>query len=225
MYPHRIRLRGPWECEPLARMPASAEPLPPRCRLILPCRWRDGLGEFAGRVRFRRRFGLPRTLDAFERIWLTFAGIEDRALFHLNGELLGQQDQANEPCEFEVTRLLRTRNELVVDVEAASGDGGLWGEVVLEIRCTAFLRGIQLWPIETAGTLRLRLSGQVVGLADRPLDLYVLVDGRSVLYATVEAGQVFEATSDEIPGGPQIREARLELVNGGVIWDHRMHTF
>src|SRR5687767_15758269 len=38
MYPHRIRLRGPWECEPLARRGPAEGPLPPPRRLSLPCR-------------------------------------------------------------------------------------------------------------------------------------------------------------------------------------------
>ena len=49
MYPHRIRLRGPWECEPLAR--AGGGPLPPPCRITMPCRWGEaGLADFAGRL-------------------------------------------------------------------------------------------------------------------------------------------------------------------------------
>ena len=52
MYPHRIRLRGPWECEPLARAEGADMPLPPPCRMTMPCRWSaGGLAEFAGRVR------------------------------------------------------------------------------------------------------------------------------------------------------------------------------
>ena len=35
MYPHRIRLRGPWDCEPLS---GAAGPL----RMNLPCRWAEG---------------------------------------------------------------------------------------------------------------------------------------------------------------------------------------
>ena len=69
MYPHRIRLRGPWQCEPLARAIQHADghvemvpqDLPPPCPMIMPCRWGESsLGDFAGRVRFRRRFGVPR---------------------------------------------------------------------------------------------------------------------------------------------------------------------
>src|SRR5689334_11433430 len=118
IYPHRIRLRGPWQCEPLERLQLpkprgeSSSPAgdphqpdaPARARLLgnprgsqsltprleshvtpprtvrMPCRWRDaGLGDFAGRVRFSRNFGYPGQIDSWERVWLTFAGIEGRA--------------------------------------------------------------------------------------------------------------------------------------------------
>src|SRR2546426_27142 len=125
MYPHQIRLRGPWECEPLARavehagdIEMVAQDLPAPCRITLPCRWREtALADFAGRVRLRRRFGRPRQLDAYEQVWLTFGGAEARAAVSLNNRFLGQQVRPCEPFEFEVTDLLRERNELVVDVE------------------------------------------------------------------------------------------------------------
>jgi beta-galactosidase/beta-glucuronidase len=136
MYPHRIRLRGPWECEPLARLGADdrAEP-PPARRMTMPCRWGEaGLADFAGRVRFRRRFGYPGRIDSHERVWLTFAGIEAVAEVRLNDHFLGRREGKDGPFEFEVTPLLQARNELIVDVEAASDRGGLWGEVALEVR-------------------------------------------------------------------------------------------
>ena len=46
MYPHRIRLRGPWECQPLARAGDVPEPSRPPFRVTMPCRWREaGLGD------------------------------------------------------------------------------------------------------------------------------------------------------------------------------------
>jgi len=84
MYPHRIRLRGPWECEPLARFVVSADgrketstvDLPASRKMTMPCRWSEGgLKNFSGRVRFRRHFGYPGRIDENERVWLTFAGI------------------------------------------------------------------------------------------------------------------------------------------------------
>ena len=141
MYPHRIRLRGPWECEPIVRMVRHADgrveslpgPVPAARRMTMPCRWSEGgLVDFTGRVRFRRHFGYPGRIDAHERIWLTFAGIEGTADVHLNGHFLGQPQQA--PFECDVSNLLQARNHLEVLVEALTASGGIWGEVALEIR-------------------------------------------------------------------------------------------
>src|SRR5262249_48078031 len=121
MYPHRIRLRGPWECEPLAwypsRAPAGAQ-VPPPPRMKRPCHWNEGgLPGFAGRARFRRRFGYPGRIDTHERVWLTFAAVADTAEVRLNGTFLGTGGREQLPFEFEVTALLQDRNEMVVDVE------------------------------------------------------------------------------------------------------------
>ena len=223
-YPHRIRLRGPWDCEPLERrLPGAALPSP--LRMILPCRWTDGgLKDFSGRVRFRRRFGYPGQIDAYERVWLTLAGVSDHAEVQLNGAALGLC-AGEGPFESEVTRLLRPRNELIVDVEGPADRGGLWGETALEVRCTAFLRDVHLW-VEAGG---LHASGVVVGEAERPLDLYVLLDGATVAYTPIAAapeGTPFHIIAER--SQPDVRRqdgtvgetvlAQVDLVNGAVVW-------
>jgi hypothetical protein len=212
VYPHRIRLRGPWECEPLARVDGG--PLPPPCRVTMPCRWGAPLPGFTGRVRFRRRFGYPGRIDAYERVWLTFGGVEGSAEAWLNGERLGRHEGPG-PFAFEVTHLLGARNELTVEVEAAGGDGGLWGEVALEVRCTAYLRGVRVW---TEGE-RLHAAGEVVGTAERPLDLYVIRGRATAAYATAEAapeGRPFHLVAEGVSG--EMGEVRVELVNGATVW-------
>jgi hypothetical protein len=77
-----------------------------------------------GRIRFRRRFGKPRTLDDSETVWLVgeaAAGAEVR----LNGELLGESDGR---FAFEVTNRLALRNEIAI---TATGD---IGPVAVEVR-------------------------------------------------------------------------------------------
>jgi beta-galactosidase/beta-glucuronidase len=142
MYPHRIRLRGPWECEPLARFVIGADGrkeeiatnLPAPRKMTMPCRWSEGgLNDFSGRVRFRRHFGYPGRIDDNERVWLTFAGVEEKAEIWLNGQFLGRQEDAG-MFEFDVTKILDVRNDLRVEVEGESETGGLWGDVALEIR-------------------------------------------------------------------------------------------
>lgn len=228
MYPHRIRLRGPWECEPLLRRGENAnEPLPSALRMMVPCRWSEGgLLRFTGRVRFRRSFGYPGRIDIYERVWLTVADIGGVGDVRLNNHSLGHIDAA---AEFEVTSLLRPRNELVVDLEGAAEDGGLSGEVALEVRCTAFLRALRRSAILKEDRVELRVTGQVAGVADRQLELYLLLDRSVVGYQLVTAkpeGQPFEIIVPDVPmincrgpdGRIQVIPVQVDLVNGAVVW-------
>jgi hypothetical protein len=236
MYPHRIRLRGPYSFEPLARAPGEStveqqEALPPAGRMIMPARWGEGgLRGFAGRVLFSRRFGYPGQIDPEERVWLTFAGLEGQAEVRLNGQILGKRDGVLGPFEFEVTPLLQVRNALQVEVEARADSGGLWGDVALEIRRTAYLRPVRLWATRSGDLADLHVAGEVVGTCARPLDLYVLLDNATVGYTTVTAdpaGAAFHIVAEgltrdswqrggEGPAGPH--EVRVELIDGATVW-------
>jgi hypothetical protein len=191
-YPHRIRLRDPWERQAQA-----------------------------GRVRFRRRFGYPGRIDAEERVWLTFAGIAGVAAVELNGTELGRHEGID-PFEFEATALLRPRNEVIVDVEGIDEPGVSWGEVALEVRRTAFLRGVRVERIGAGNTFDLHTTGQVVGVSERPLDLYVVLDRSTVGYATITpspAGEPFHLVAEKLTRlsvpGPIVK---IDLVDGAVIW-------
>jgi hypothetical protein len=202
MYPHRIRLRGPWECEPL-----TGDPPPPARRMTLPCRWADGgLADYAGRVRFRRRFGSPTNLDPGERVWLTFGGVEGNWTASLNGVVLGDGP------EFEVTSLLQPRNELIVEIDGPA-TGGLWGEVAMEVRRTAVLRNVRFSFTDS----RLVTEGEIAGSAERPLEVYVVLDRSTVAYGTCLAGTSFRLTSEglTITGTHFVR---VELVDGATVW-------
>jgi hypothetical protein len=214
MYPHRIRLRGPWEVE---SPPGSA---PVRVN------WGErGLTGFAGRVRFRRRFGVPRQIDRHERVWLTGSAMGP-AEVRLNDVPCGRHDRPGMLFEFEVPVSLRDRNELVIEVEAESPNGGLIGEVALEIRCTAYLRGVDAAIRPANGGVALSVTGEVVGECERPLDLYVLLNDRNVAYQTVAAraaGEPFDVRLDPsalIPDylGAADNRVRVELVNGATVW-------
>jgi beta-galactosidase/beta-glucuronidase len=199
--------------------------------MTMPCRWSaGGLSDFTGRVRFRRRFGYPGRLDAIDRVWLTFAGVEGVALVWLNGQFLGRREGALGPFEFEVTPLLQARNKLMVEVESPTVDGGLWGEVAMEVRPTAFLRPVRLWATLAGEYADLHVAGEVVGTCDRPLELYVLLDGATVVYTTLEAapaGQAFHVVAEGLDkdrwqprgeGAAGLHEVRIELVNGATVW-------
>jgi hypothetical protein len=194
----------------------------------MPARWgAAGLADFAGKVRFCRRFGYPGRLDEIERVWLTFAGVAGTAEMVLNGQFLGRHDGEAGPCDFEITPLLQPRNELVVEVDAPADDGGLWGEVALEVRRTAFLRSVRVWATGPGEASNLHVAGEVIGTCERPLDLYVLLDNATVAYTTVEAeptGREFHLTAEELgeerrqPRGEGMHEVRVELVDGATVW-------
>ncbi len=238
MYPHCMRLRGPWECEPLARFAGGAkEPLiesdhlPPPRQMMLPCRWsQGGLVDFAGRVRFVRHFGYPTRIDPHERLWLTFAGVEGVAEVWLNGHYLGRHDRAGEAFDYEVTNLLRPRNELKVEVESRSPDGGMWGEVALEVRCSAFLRNVQISFAVVGNAVDLKATGEVVGTSELPLEVHLLLEGKMLVFHAVKptvSGQPFELFARSLqlelgtPGNAgtmRLYTVRVDLVQGTMIW-------
>jgi hypothetical protein len=209
MYPHRIRLRGPWEQEAL---PARAEA--PR-RIDLPCNWNELPLGGASRVRFRRRFGYPGRIDAHERVWLVLAGAAQRLEVAVNGMPLGEQEGL--PCEIDVTALLQARNELVLDVDVPAERRGPWGEVSLEIRCTAFLRKVRVWMESMGGSAELHVAGEVAGSAEGKLELYVVCDRAVAAYAVVVPGEAFHLREPAPAAGQAVR-ARVDLVNGASVW-------
>jgi hypothetical protein len=232
MYPHRIRLRGPWECEPLAYAGERAgQVLPAPRRVVMPCRWGDtDLAGFTGRARFRRRFGYPGRIDAHERVWLRIEGIAGEAAVWLNGLVLSSADRSSGALEFDVTALLHARNELSIEAAMSAGqEDGIWSEAVLEVRCAAFLSGVRCAGFVRRDRVTLHVTGQVVGTADRPLETYVLMNGATVGYQAVNPcpeGQPFEILISDIKmenrdssGEPLLRAAvQVDLVNGAVVW-------
>jgi beta-galactosidase/beta-glucuronidase len=266
MYPHRIHLRGPWECEPQARTTIHSDgrvevvngPLPSACRLNMPCRWATGgLGLFSGRARFRRRFQWPGTIDYYERLWLAFHGADYFAKASLNGVELGQHAGAFDPFEFDVTSLIQPKNELVVDVElpathpdAASQQrllrggqacpdrsGGLWGNVLVEVRREAFLRQVRLFADFSGPQPVLHVYGEVVGAVDHPLELYVLLDGDTLIYQRVPAtleGAAFHV-AEIVPGAerwwpqglgnPRLYDVQVDLIDRASKFDTRTLPF
>jgi hypothetical protein len=206
LYPHRIRLRGPWQCEPIDGPPAR--------RVLMPSRWLDArLAGFHGSAYFTRSFGYPGNVDDTEHVWLTCDGCTGCREVRLNGNLLTQESRAI--FSFDVTSLLSQRNRLEVLIQGDTDDAGLWGEVALEIRKDAYLADVQ---VEQTGAAW-HLTGIAVGLALQPLELYVLVDGRHVDYRTImptPAGTPFRI---ELPGADsRTQMVRVELINISSIW-------
>ncbi|MCI0681625.1 MAG: hypothetical protein L0Y71_05945 [Gemmataceae bacterium] len=212
-YPHRIRLRGPWECEPLEALGGGVLPAPRR--VTLPGSWGDlGLPGFAGRVRFVRKFGYPGRIDDYERVWLVGDGMEGVATLRLNDTVLATDQRA--PFAVEVTPLLKRHNCLKITVSADSDRGGLWGNVALEIRCSAYLHDVHVRQLVDGS---LEVTGAVTGTCDQPLELYGLADQAHAHYQQIEPrpeGAPFRMVLP--PRDPPIQLLRVDIVRVSKIW-------
>lgn len=144
--PYRIHLRGPWQCEPLARCERNASGaliwtdagLPAVSTNRLPAAWQDLFGAFRGRIRFRRRFHPPSNITAADRLYIAFDAVGGSGQVSVNGQSLGPVTSPTASSKFEVTNLLGLNNEIVVELEftddaAVSPPGGLFAPVALEI--------------------------------------------------------------------------------------------
>lgn len=192
MYPHRIRLRGPWECTPEGGTPR---------RLTVPCRLGDSNLAHTPVV-LTRKFGYPGRIDADEHVWLTVAEVDGSAQIALNGQVVG--DARQEPFAWEITKLLQARNRLDLMVQ-----GDVVGEVALEVRGAAYLQDVHVRRSDG----KLLVQGTVAGAWEKALELYILLDRRHVFYQTIRAGQSFTALLEE--AGHLIR---VELINVSVVW-------
>ena len=99
---------------------------PHRIRLRRP--WQsEGRGD---RIRWTRRFGRPTGLAPGQRVWLVLEDVPAASAVSLNGHVLPVGERA-----FDVTALLRARNELVLETQAAGPPADTPpGLVALEIR-------------------------------------------------------------------------------------------
>jgi hypothetical protein len=205
MYPHRIRLRGPWECE----TPLGA---PPR-RLSLPCDWQQLVpAHLRGTVRLSRSFGYPGRLDEEEHVWLCGSGVSGTAEVALNDVKLGAAGVG--AFEFEITHLLAQRNRLSIALSAAAPAGPVWNDIVLEIRQAAYLRARACRAAE--GVI---VQGVVIGPVGPALELYALLNGRHAHYEHIEpdpAGHPFRFTLTGVAvAAPTVR---LDLVRVSTSW-------
>ena len=153
---HIIRLRGPWQLEPVFRFVPEldgtyrpeSEGLPAAARVTMPADWSAVCGaDFLGRVRYRHSFNKPSGLDSGERVFLVVEPPRSSACITWKGNLLGFIDPGELAKRFEITPLLEDHNqfEILVDhpdldyMRSTVGDsaqlppGGLVGEVRLEI--------------------------------------------------------------------------------------------
>ncbi len=153
---HTIRLRGPWQLEPLARFvpladgsyAAANDNLPPPDRVTMPADWSSSFGaDFLGRVRYHRIFQTPTGLDNGECVFLVVDQQQSSACITLADKLVGFVNPGEGTKRFDITDQLDDHNRLTIVVDhpdldcmrTTVGDpaqlppGGLIGEVRLEI--------------------------------------------------------------------------------------------
>jgi hypothetical protein len=153
---HTIRLRGPWQLEPLERYvkrdrggyQSDTIGLPANDRWKMPADWCETMGpDFLGVVRYRRTFHRPSKLTSTAKVWLVVEPPRSYGLVRLGGRPLGEVEFGGPPSRFDITAHLGDRNFLEIDVAhpvldddwlptddgSVSQTGGLIGEVRLEI--------------------------------------------------------------------------------------------
>jgi hypothetical protein len=170
---------------------------------------------FRGSARWRRKFGYPGRIDAFEHVWLTCAGCSGCREVHLNGHDLTSAGAVGSSFEFEVTSLLTDRNHLEVLIQGDTDEAGLWGEVALEIRRDAWLKDLRLVATEAGA----RLDGRAIGSAPGPLEMYTLIDGRHADYRTIQPTPQGQRFQIDLPGSfSASTEVRIDLIDVSTIW-------
>jgi hypothetical protein len=153
---HIIRLRGPWQLEPVHRWVRRADggydrvrtDLPAAAKATMPADWSGSFGgDFLGCVKYSRHFNLPTGLAAGDKVFLVVEPPRSWAEVCLGGETLGRMISRDAAARYDVTDRLEAHNRLEIlvdhpavpdgrDTITGSTDlppGGLVGEVRLEI--------------------------------------------------------------------------------------------
>jgi hypothetical protein len=108
---HSIRLRGPWELY----LPGKGEPR----RIEMPATWQTLLAlagdtPLPSPARLRRRFGQPTGLTPSDQLHLVIESSAAACQIELNGQPLGSIAPSQQSSSFDITALLRPRNELLI---------------------------------------------------------------------------------------------------------------
>lgn len=180
----------------------------------MPCRWPGaGLSGFRGLARFSRKFGYPGRIDEFEHVWLTCVGCSGCREVRVNQQVVAQDCREGFACE--ITPLLAQRNLLEVLIDGQTDEAGLWGDVALEIRQAAYLADIQARRTEDG----VQITGNVVGAAPQPLELYTIIDGAHADYRIIQPSREGQPFRVDLPGIRAVKTAiRVELVHVSCIW-------
>src|SRR5262245_34061314 len=142
--PHIIRLRGPWECEPLWRWQPAAngswrenrDELPASRTLFASESWRDLLGDdFCGCVKLLRRFHRPTGIETGFKIWISIPRMQWPLCVFLNHQPLGEvaeptrgETEELPPARFDIANLLAPQNVLSLILTFPADSSALAGQ-------------------------------------------------------------------------------------------------
>lgn len=112
-----VDLAGPWELAPVENFPVSADDIKDWFSMDVPSHWQQHpeLGTVSGKVIYRKYFSLRRKKTATYR--LVFPGIFYWSTVYLNGKRLGGHEGYFNAQQYDVTELLKSKNEIVVHVD------------------------------------------------------------------------------------------------------------
>lgn len=112
MYPHAIRLRGPWDFSFLDASPAAS------ATTTIPGFWTAAqLAANRGPIELRRHFNWVARIEPTEIVWLSIDRCLGSASVSLNGRDVGAIRYSWGENRFDVTALLRPNNELTIRIE------------------------------------------------------------------------------------------------------------
>lgn len=127
MYPHAIRLRGPWQVEPLDGTPTFSID-GRRSQMTVPGFWRDfGLPDYWGRALLRRGFHWTAKLEPDEVVWLNIDQCVGRGAVRLNGVEIGRIDSPWVEYRVDTTPHLQKSNLLEIELDATDPQSSRWG--------------------------------------------------------------------------------------------------
>ena len=123
---HTIRLRGPWQVEPLERYvlqpdggyERSTSELPAAAQMTMPADWAAVLGpRFLGARALSRNFQKPTGLESGERVWLVVEAPRSRGIVRAKPQALGCVRFGGQPGGLILRNLLEDHNRLEIVVE------------------------------------------------------------------------------------------------------------
>ena len=203
-------------------------------------------------VWYRRLVQIPVSMKG-KRILLHFGGVDYKTWVYVNGKLAGTHIGENAAFAFDITSLLKERdNEIVVKVYDNLRSGiqpggkqafdksegcvytrttGIWQTVWLEAVGSSYLKNITVIPNPDHSSAK--ITADVDGLNnDLKLKVEALIDGKVVGSATssgLKSNQLMELKLKEKklwePGSPFLYDLKLTLTQGGKIIDELKSYF